>query len=132
MTVVEERYCRQVDFHASFPAERRGFLAVRGEAEAIARACGLDEPSTAAVGLAVWEAATNQALHGGREGALVHLTADAGAGELNVTVTTDEGDVPSHNGFNGDGNGYGMAMLVALASRVQVVHNGHGTEVRVT
>src|SRR4051794_41851840 len=68
MTAAHQRYCRDMDFRASFPGERRGYLALRGGGEAIARACGPGERDTDLGGVVTLGGGSNPALHTSPQG----------------------------------------------------------------
>jgi serine/threonine-protein kinase RsbW len=117
-------------WQARLPAIPLSVGAIRGEVEAIARRCRMDEERVGDVKLAVSEAATNVVVHAYRDrdpppgGGTIAATAIAEEGEL-VVVIADDGLGMSPRP-DSPGLGLGLSLIASLAERVQVVGRPRG------
>jgi anti-sigma regulatory factor (Ser/Thr protein kinase) len=111
---------------ASVPAARRAVVA-------LAREAGASERALADVALAVSEACTNVVLHAYRDHAepgTLSVEAEPHAGMLEVVVSDEGSGV--HPRDDSPGLGLGMALMAAVATGVQLDHDGAATRVRLT
>jgi serine/threonine-protein kinase RsbW len=119
-----------VHWEARFPAIPLSVGAIRGEIEAIARRCRLDEKRVGDIKLAVSEAATNVVVHAYRDrdpppgGGTIAATAIAEHGEL-VVVVADDGLGMSARA-DSPGLGLGLPVIASLAERFQVIGRRKG------
>jgi anti-sigma regulatory factor (Ser/Thr protein kinase) len=109
-----------VHWEARFPAIPLSVGAIRGEIEAIARRCRLDEKRVGDIKLAVSEAATNVVLHAypGAEAGKVHVLAECSADSLQVTVSDDGGGMLPRP--DSPGLGLGLPLIAQLVDGLEV------------
>lgn len=111
---------------ASVPEARHAVLG-------LAREGGASERVLADVALAVSEACTNVVLHAYRDQAVpgtLSLDAELHDGRLEVVVSDEGGGVLPRD--DSPGLGMGMALMAAVATGVQLDHDGAATRVRLT
>ncbi len=112
-----------------FPAEPRSVSAIRSAIVELARDCGMADGDVADVRLAVSEAATNAIVHGSRDGGEIRLEAHVTSDELLVSISDDGSGMKPRP--DSPGLGLGLPTIATVASRVEVISEGAGTEVRI-
>lgn len=115
----------------SFPATPEAGPKLRKELAAIARECGLGDQRVSDVKLAVTEAVTNVIRHAydGEPGE-VTATADVEAGTLRIVIADKGAGMVSRS--ENPGLGLGLPLMARLADTIDVISNGHGTEIHMT
>lgn len=119
--------------HLSFPAVAASVPEARREVVALAERCGASPATAADVALAVSEACTNVVMHAYREHeapGLLHVEAHAREGMLEVVVADDGAGVQPRE--DSPGLGMGMALMAAVASGLQLDHDGAATRVHLS
>nr|WP_246345678.1 ATP-binding protein [Conexibacter arvalis] len=99
----------------------------------LARRLGAREGTVADVALAVSEACTNVVLHAYRghdEPGVLHVEADGRDGMLEVVVSDEGGGLQPRE--DSPGLGMGMALMAAVASGLQLDHDGAATRVHLS
>lgn len=118
-------------FDARYPASPYSVGAMRGEAVAIARECGLEDRDLNDIALAVSEAATNAVVHGSPgDGPYVSISIEIERGEI-LIVVSDEGEGVKPRA-DSPGAGLGLPVIAAVTKRFEVVEGNQGTEVHMT
>jgi anti-sigma regulatory factor (Ser/Thr protein kinase) len=118
----------------TLPAVAESVPEARGAIVAHARGLGASEQLLADIALAVSEACTNVVLHAYRghdEPGTVQLSADLHDGMLEVLVA-DEGGQGIDAREDSPGLGMGMALMAAVATGLQLDHDGAATRVHLT
>lgn len=115
-------------FDARYPASPYSIAAMRGEAVAIARECGLEDRDLNDIALAVSEAATNAVVHGSPgDGPCVSISVEIERGEI-LIVIGDEGEGVKPR-VDSPGAGLGLPVIAAVTKRFELVRGDQGTEV---
>ncbi|MDO8213660.1 ATP-binding protein [Conexibacter sp. CPCC 206217] len=117
----------------TLPATAESVPVARHEVARLVRASGASERALADVALAVSEACTNVVLHAYRDHDVpgtLSLDATLHDGELEVVVSDEGSGV--HPRDDSPGLGMGMALMAAVATGVQLDHDGAATRVRLT
>lgn len=118
-------------FDARYPASPYSVGAMRGEAVAIARECGLEDRDLNDIALAVSEAATNAVVHGSPgDGPYVSISIEIERGEI-LIVVSDEGEGVKPRA-DSPGAGLGLPVIAAVTKRFELVEGNLGTEVHMT
>jgi anti-sigma regulatory factor (Ser/Thr protein kinase) len=119
-------------WRGKFLASPEAAHVIRGEMAAIARECGLSDEQVGDVKLAVSEAATNAIQHAyaGREPGDVAAAAYVENGKLRIVIS-DEGQGIQPR-VDSPGLGLGLPLIASVASSVDVVSEGSGTEIHIT
>jgi anti-sigma regulatory factor (Ser/Thr protein kinase) len=115
------------------PAVADSVPEARSAAVAFARAAGASERALADVALAVSEAATNVVLHAYRDRAdagTLTLEAQLREALLEIVVTDAGGGLEPRT--DSPGLGMGLALMAAVATSLQIDHDGTHTRVHVT
>jgi anti-sigma regulatory factor (Ser/Thr protein kinase) len=121
-----------VHWEATYPPLERSVGVIRGEMEAIARQCGLQEAGICDVKLAVSEAATNAVVHAFRDReppprGTITVTAITAMGELFIVIADDGiGMAPR---ADSPGLGLGLPLIATLAARAEIVTRHRGTAI---
>lgn len=110
-------------YRARFPNRPESVGAIRGEVEAVARECGMDELAIQDLRLAVSEVATNAIVHGHAEtDSEVVVRVDLVGEELCVVVADQgRGMLPR---TDSPGLGLGLPIVSTLTNRLEVVSPG--------
>lgn len=117
----------------SLPAVAASVPEARREVVALAERIGASSAIVADVALAVSEACTNVVLHAYREHeapGVLHVEATERDGMLEVVVADEGGGM--HPRDDSPGLGMGMALMAAVASGLQLDHDGAATRVHLS
>lgn len=117
----------------TLPAVAASVPEARRQVVALAERVGASSAIVADVALAVSEACTNVVLHAYREHeapGLLHLEAHERDGMLEVVVADEGGGL--HPRDDSPGLGMGMALMAAVASGLQLDHDGAATRVHLS
>jgi anti-sigma regulatory factor (Ser/Thr protein kinase) len=120
-----------VHWEATYPPQEDSVGVIRGEMEAIARRCGLEETGVGDVKLAVSEAATNAVMHAYRDrpapDGTITVTAITAMGELFIIVADDGmGMAPR---ADSPGLGLGLSLIATLSDRTEIITRARGTAI---
>lgn len=119
--------------HLTLPAAAASVPEARHAVVELARQLGARPSTVADVALAVSEACTNVVLHAYREHdepGVLHVDAEARDGMLEVVVADEGGGLRPRE--DSPGLGMGMALMAAVASGLQLDHDGAATRVHLT
>ena len=119
--------------HLSFPAVAASVPEARRQVVQLAERIGASPATVADVALAVSEACTNVVLHAYREHeapGVLHVDAHERDGMLEVVVADEGGGLRPRE--DSPGLGMGMALMAAVASGLQLDHDGAATRVHLS
>lgn len=119
--------------HLTLPADAASVPAARRAVVALAERLGASPQALADVALAVSEACSNVVVHAYREHdepGILLLEAEERDGMLEVVVADEGGSM--HPREDSPGLGMGMALMAAVASGLQLDHDGAATRVHLT
>jgi anti-sigma regulatory factor (Ser/Thr protein kinase) len=103
---------------------------IRGEAEVVARECGLDGEALHDVLLAVSEAATNAVVHGSGGGGDAHIDLVIELTELEMLVTVSDSGKGLRPSAGSAGLHAGLAIIAIITGHLDIRSSDTGTEVR--
>ena len=118
------------------PADLASIAVVRAALQATLKERGWDPDSAQGVVLATSEAVANAVEHGSHAGELVEVVHQVSVSEATVRVLDSGGThawdhtVPSDAPSTNADRGRGLAIIRALAHRMEIRPAGHGTELR--
>ncbi|MHA6623731.1 ATP-binding protein [Pseudonocardia sp. DLS-67] len=119
--------------HLTLPASAASVPEARRAVVALTQRLGASPATVADVALAVSEACTNVVVHAYREHerpGVLHVEAAERDGVLEVVVADEGGGLRARE--DSPGLGMGMALMAAVASSLQLDHDGAATRVRLT
>ena len=119
--------------HLTLPAAAASVPEARRAVVELTERLGASPATVADVALAVSEACTNVVMHAYREHerpGVLHVEASAREGVLEVVVSDEGGGLRARE--DSPGLGMGMALMAAVASSLQLDHDGAATRVHLT
>ncbi len=119
--------------HLTLPAVAASVPEARHAVVALAAGLGASAQALGDIALAVSEACSNVVVHAYREHAepgVLHVDAEGREGMLEVVVADEGGSM--HPREDSPGLGMGMALMAAVASGLQLDHDGAATRVHLT